>query len=69
MAYDIYLANSSNAINNGSSIVYADKLGNTKILTDHALNTPSIAEIQDKYDDRFDDIAYYTLGTNTLVGA
>ena len=28
----------------------------------------TIENIESKYDDRFDDISYYTLGNSTLVG-
>jgi hypothetical protein len=31
-------------------------------------NTPTINDIESKYDNRFDDISYYTIGNNTLVG-
>ncbi len=59
MANDIQVAKSA-AIKNGTVVVYADKLGNTKTEDTHVSNKPVIADIQAKYDDRFDDPTYYT---------
>lgn len=32
-------------------------------------NNLAITNIEEKYNDRFDDITYYTLGNNTIIGA
>lgn len=60
MANDIALANSGNPIQHGTAIIYADKLGNIKSNTVYTYNKPVIAEIESKYDNRFDDPRYYT---------
>ena len=32
-------------------------------------NKPVIGDIENKYDERFDDITYYTIGSGTFIGA
>lgn len=59
MANDIQVARSA-VIKNGTAVVYADKLGNTKTLDTYVSNKPAIADIEAKYDERFDDPTYYT---------
>lgn len=60
MANDINLAISGNIIKNGSTIVTCSPLGEYSSISEDALNTPTIADIQSKYDNRFDDPRYYT---------
>lgn len=59
MANDIQLSISGNAIKNGSAVVSCSQLGIYSSMDDEALNTPVISDIQDKYDERFDDPRYY----------
>lgn len=59
MANDIQLSISGNIIKNGSVIVSCSPLGTYSSMEDEALNTPVISDIQDKYDERFDDPRYY----------
>ena len=47
-------------IKNGTAVVYVDKLGNSQTEDTHVSNKPAIADIQTKYDHRFDDPTYYT---------
>jgi len=56
---DIQIAKAG-VIKNGTAVVYADKLGNSQTEDTHVSNKPAIADIELKYDDRFDDPSYYT---------
>lgn len=64
MANDIVKAISANDIKNGSNVVKvwdgAPKNNNASNRGVVGLNTPAIGDIQDKYDNRFDDVGYYT---------
>jgi len=60
MANDINKAISANPIKNGATIASCDQLGNTQLLNTYVSNTPTISDIQSKYDERFDDPTYYT---------
>ena len=60
MANDIALANSGNPIQHGTAIIYTDKLGNIQRNTAYTYNKPVITDIDDKYDNRFDDPRYYS---------
>jgi len=66
---DISLVNNANPIKNGTLVLYCTKTGFYKVENTYVNNLPSISAIEDKYDDRFDDLSYYTLGQNTLIGA
>ena len=62
MANDIQKSISSNDIKNGTIVVSTQPTGSTakdKIDT-YVSNKPVIADIETKYDDRFDDHNYYT---------
>jgi hypothetical protein len=59
MANDIIVAISGNDIKNGSCIVFTNKLGDSKSLDTYVNNTPAIGDIENKYDNRFDDPSYY----------
>lgn len=64
MANDIALANTGNPIQHGTAILYVDKLGNKQTNTVYTYNKPIIADIENKYDNRFDDPRYYTGDTD-----
>jgi len=71
MANDIVKSKSANDIKNGTVVVgcrptgYSDK----DVLNTYVLNTPTLSDIQSKYDARFDDPSYYYgIGNSTLVG-
>jgi hypothetical protein len=69
MANDITVAISGNPIQNGSAIVYVNKQGDEKSLDTYVKNTPVLSDIEDKFDNRFDDPSYYYgLGNSTVVG-
>jgi hypothetical protein len=60
MANDITKAISANPIKNGTIVASCDRLGNTQLLNTYVSNVPTISDIESKYDERFDDPAYYT---------
>ena len=60
MANDISLAISGNLIKNGSTVVSCSPLGIYSLISDDAMNTPTIENIENKYDNKFDDSRYYT---------
>lgn len=71
MANDITKAISANSIKNGTTIVGCKVTGftNKDLLNSSVKNTPTINDIQAKYDDRFDDPSYYYgVGNATVVG-
>ena len=71
MANDITKAISANSIKNGTTIVGCKVTGFTSndLLNSSVKNTPTISDIQAKYDARFDDPAYYYgLGNETVIG-
>lgn len=55
---DVTLADTGEPIKNGT-LVICDKLGNKKTIDTYVKNTPAIADIELKYDTRFDDPSYY----------
>lgn len=59
MANDIVIAVSGDPIKNGSCVVYTNKYGDSKFLNTYVKNTPAIGDIENKYDNRFDDPSYY----------
>lgn len=68
MANDINKAISANPLKNGTTLVSCTMTGEYSVLNTYVKNTPSITDIESKYDNRFDDITYYTIGDSTLVG-
>lgn len=71
MANDITKAISANSIKNGTAIVGCKTTGFTSndLLNSSVKNTPTISDIQAKYDNRFDDPAYYYgIGNETILG-
>lgn len=70
MANDIIKSINSNPIKNGTLLVQARVTGfnNNDTYNAYVKNTPSITDIQDKYDNRFDDPSYYYGGGNVDGG-
>ena len=60
MANDIQVAVSGSLIKNGTAVVSATVTGQYKTLDTSVLNTPIIADIESKYDARFDNPRYYS---------
>jgi len=60
MANDIIKAKTSNDIKNGTALVSVNKAGSTKTEDTYVSNSPTMSNIQAKYDTRFDDPRYYT---------
>ena len=70
MVNDIALAKISQPIKHGSLVVAPYPFTNSfQFNNTNAYNKPVIDDIQAKYDDRFDDRTYYTIGSNNLIGA
>lgn len=59
MANDIAKAVSSKDINNGNLINYCSKTGIIKYNDAYTKHTPTLNDIENKYDNRFDDPSYY----------
>lgn len=59
MANDIQKAISANPIKNGTSLVSCTLTGEYSTLETYVKNTPLISDIENKYDNRFDDPSYY----------
>lgn len=68
MANDVQLIKSENPIKHGSSVIYSAKTGLVSVRNADVFNTPLIADIQSKYDTRYDDLGYYFIGNSTIVG-
>ena len=69
MANDITKAISANAIKNGTGVVSCARTGEYSVLNTNVKNTPTIGEIEDKYDNRFyNGIFVELVGGQTIVG-
>ena len=71
MANDIVKAKSANDIKNGTIVVGCKPTGfsDKDILNTYVLNTPTLNDIQSKFDARFDDPSYYYgIGNDIVVG-
>ena len=69
MANDITKAISANPLKNGTALVSCTITGEYSSLNTYVQNTPTITDIQSKYDERFDDPAYYYgLGNDGVIG-
>lgn len=66
MANDIQAAVSGVVVKNGTAIVSTTFTGEYSTLDTYVKNTPTISDIENKYDNKFDDITYYTIGSGTL---
>ena len=72
MANDINKVISANPIKNGTVVVSCKVTGpiSKDLLNSSVKNTPTISDIENKYDNRFDDPAYYYgLGNDSVIGA
>jgi hypothetical protein len=69
MANDINKAISANLIKNGTVLVSCTRTGEYSVLNTNVRNAPTISDIENKYDNRFDDPAYYYgLGNEGVIG-
>lgn len=68
MANDIQAAISGVVVKNGTSVVTCSWTGEYSTLNTAVLNTPTIADIENKYDNRFEDVTYYTIGSGNIIG-
>lgn len=59
MATDIQNAVSGEAIKNGTLLVSCTKTGEYSTINTYVKNTPTLTDIENKFDDRFDDPSYY----------
>lgn len=59
MANDIKIAVSGQPIKNGTALVSCTKTGEYSAVDTYVLNTPTISDIEAKFDNRFDDPSYY----------
>lgn len=69
MANDIDLIIAENPIKNGTLLTQCNPTGKYRVYNEYVKTTPTINDIQNKYDERFDDPAYYYgIGNETVVG-
>lgn len=69
MANDINKAISANVIKNGTSVMSCTRTGKYSVLNTNVKNTPTINEIEDKYDNRFyNGIFVELVGGQTVIG-
>lgn len=68
MASDIQAAISGVAVKNGTAIVSTTFTGQYSSINTYVKNSPTISNIESKYDERFDDPSYY-YGTSLDGGA
>lgn len=67
MSNDIGLSKSDQAIKHGTLVVAPSPFTNSfQYQNVNVYNKPVISDIEAKYDNRFDDITYYTIGSGTL---
>lgn len=59
MAIDVIKSKVANPIKNGTLIVSCSRTGNYSLSNLYVSNLPTITDIENKYDDRFDDPSYY----------
>jgi hypothetical protein len=60
MANDIKVVVSGEPIKNGTIVVSTTVTGEYSTIDTYSLNNPTIEQIQNKYETRFDDPRYYT---------
>jgi len=69
MANDINKAISANQIKNGTTVVTTTVAGEYSTIDTYVKNTPTISDIEDKYDNRFyNGIFVQLVGNQTVVG-
>lgn len=59
MANDITKSINTNTIKNGTLLVSCTRTGQYSTIDTYVSNIPSLASIESKYNDRFDDPSYY----------
>lgn len=66
---DIVKCITDNPIKNGTILVGCHRTGFPLVYDAAIKNTPYIEDIQDKYDNRYDDPSYYYgIGNSTVIG-
>ena len=69
MANDINKAISGNQIKNGTTVVTTTDAGEYSTIDTYVKNTPTISDIEDKYDNRFyNGIFVQLVGDQTVIG-
>jgi|688.fasta_scaffold660637_1 hypothetical protein len=69
MANDINKAISGNQIKNGTTVVTTTVAGEYSTIDTYVKNTPTISDIEDKYDNRFyNGIFVQLVGDQTVIG-
>jgi hypothetical protein len=59
MAIDIQNAVSGEVIKNGTLLISCTRTGEYSTIDTYVKNTPTITDIESKFDNRFDDPSYY----------
>ena len=60
MANDIQAAISGEPVKNGTALVSCTRTGEYSTIETYVKNSPTISDIQSKYDARFDEPRYYS---------
>ncbi len=60
MANDIQAAVSGEPVKNGTALVSCTRTGEYSTIETYVKNSPTIADIESKYDARFDEPRYYS---------
>jgi hypothetical protein len=71
MKIDIIRIDNTKGINNTNAVLSTSVTGRSSTLSVRP-NYPgdlTIENIQNKFSEKFDDVTYYTIGINTLIGA
>lgn len=69
MANDIQTCISANNIKNSTILVATcAKNGANQTINTYVSNKPTISDIESKYDNRFDDVDYYSFGNSNVIG-
>lgn len=72
MAIDIAKANTSNALKNGTMVVTCGRTGfpasGTIVYDKYVLNTPTISNIENKYDNRFYNGLFVNITGSGIIG-
>ena len=70
MAIDVIKSKEANPIKNGTLVVSCSKTGNYSLSNLHVSNLPTIADIENKYDNKFyNGIFVELVGGQTVIGA
>lgn len=60
MAIDIQTAVSGQVVKNGTALVSCTRTGEYSTIETYVKNTPTMSDIESKYDARFDEPRYYS---------